>query len=102
MPMTAEPEIGEALAIYLGLRCVRWPQPDLDRVRARWGELAAERLAPQLQALVQDLRSLPLDGLPADLGEATEALMRQLRERHPTLSEPGVQALGWLWSFEMR
>lgn len=97
-----EDPINRALIVYTGFGKSPFPRARSGEVASLFGEVAAADLKARILALYVEMQfPLPDEGKRSKKS-VTERAVEQIRLRHPELTEDGLKALAWAYSFGLR
>ena len=99
--MDAADDINDALVIYTGFGKSPFPRARSADLVTRYGSGQGADLKARILALMEELGQPILDEKRSKKS-VTERAIEQLRPRHPELSETGLKALAWTFSFGLR
>lgn len=99
--MDAADDINDALVIYTGFGKSPFPRARSADLVTRYGPEQGADLKSRILALMEELGQPILDEKRSKKS-VTERAIEQLRPRHPELSETGLKALAWTFSFGLR
>ena len=94
-------DINDALVIYTGFGKSPFPRARSADLVTRYGAAEGADLKARILALMEELGQPILDETRSKKS-VTERAIEQLRPRHPELSETGLKALAWTFSFGLR
>ena len=97
----AADDINDALVIYTGFGKSPFPRARSADLVTRYGSELGADLKARILALMEELGQPILDEKRSKKS-VTERAIEQLRPRHPELSETGLKALAWTFSFGLR
>lgn len=92
------PELSEAVRIYLGSGTASWPQTNTDELVQQFGE-RANQLTQQIDAILNEAGQFQPDWDETDLAAGSRLLEKHLRARRPELSDEAIKAVAWAWSY---
>jgi len=95
-------ELSAALVVWTGWGETSWPSRDDSRVVAVYGSDCALDLLPRLRALEDDFYKSEANLTVADLAEMGRVAATQFRKLHPEITESGVAALAWCYTFDFK
>ena len=99
--MDAADDINDALVIYTGFGKSPFPRARSADLVTRYGSEQGADLKARILALMEELGQPILDEKRSKKS-VTERAIEQLRPRHPELSDTGLKALAWTFSFGLR
>ncbi len=92
------PELSEAVLVYLGSGTASWPQADTDGVVQRFGERATQ-LNQQIDTILSEAGQFQPNWNETGLMAGSHLLETHLRARRPELSDEAIKAVAWAWSY---
>ena len=95
-------ELNHAVVVGLGFRSAPVPALDRARLSATFGAQRAAELHGAINALLVEMRQLPVDWAAHTLPSGSAWAREQMRARHPELSEDALLALEWKFSYDSR
>ncbi|HEY8090477.1 MAG TPA: hypothetical protein VIF09_21595, partial [Polyangiaceae bacterium] len=78
-------ELSRAVVVFLGFGRMSWPHRDEAAIVREFGAERAASLLAQVESLLTDLGSLPVDWSVQSLASGGDAARTELRHRHPQL-----------------
>ena len=99
--MDADDDINDALVVYTGFGKSPFPRARSADLVTRYGAEQGADLKARILALMEELGQPILDEKRSKKS-VTERAIEQLRPRHPELSDTGLKALAWTFSFGLR
>lgn len=93
-------DVGRALVLWLGFGRAAWPQRDDDAIVAAFGPDRATSVLETLRALESDFYASDARIVAADLVAMGDRAAGQFRVQHPEVSEHGVSALRWAYTYD--
>jgi hypothetical protein len=97
-----DPELSEAIAIFIGFGVKPCPSPDESRLFVHSGKEKTQKLVPIIQKLFVEMDEVSVDWNSMNLNQATDHVVAVLHKKNPELSEIALKALGWLYSWNNR
>lgn len=99
---TVEDPINRALVVYTCFGKSPFPRARTGDLISQFGDAAAVDLRDRILALYLEMQfPLPDEGKRSKKS-VTERATEQIRLRHPELTEEGLKALAWAYSFGLR
>lgn len=92
------PELSEAVRIYLGFGSASWPQADSDAIAHRFGD-QVDQLSGQIVALLTEAEQFRPNWDEVDLAAATQLAAAHMRKLRPELTDEAIKAIAWAWSY---
>ena len=93
-------DVGQALVLWIGFGSAIWPRRDDDAIVAAFGPTDAPAVLETLRALESDFYASDARDVAPDLAAMGDRAARQFRDRHPEVSDQGVNALRWAYTFD--
>jgi len=94
-------DINDAIVIYTGFGKSPFPRARSNDLVTRFGPEQGGQLKLRILELMEELGQ-PITDEKRSKKSVTERAIEQLRPRHPELSETGLKALAWTFSFGLR
>ncbi|MGX5694881.1 hypothetical protein ACWKWP_01675 [Agromyces soli] len=95
-------QLSQAIVAYLQKGSAASPRSDRTAVRALVGEAEAEAAIAEVERVVKETISVPVDWRGLALGDAGRAAGAEMRRRYPWLSAQAIDALQWAFTFAWR
>jgi hypothetical protein len=95
-------ELSEAIVVWTGYRETTSPARDEQRLVGRLGETMCLRLLPRIRALADEFYASDARFVVEDLEEMGRLAASQFRHAHPELTDEGVNAFAWCYTFDYK
>jgi hypothetical protein len=99
--VTSDADVDRAIVVLTGFGTSTYPHRAFGDLADTFGADAAE-VESRVRDVLATLDSFEPDWDEVDLPEATRQARAFVASRHPELGEHALDALAWLYSFEMR
>lgn len=92
-------DLSKAVQLYLGYGSASFPQEDAQAVTAEFGPELGASLLWRAQSVLGEAGDLQPDWETQSLTSAKDWAEREIRTRHPGLTDAAVSAIGWAFSY---
>lgn len=95
-------DVSLALVKFLGYGVEPYPKEDAARIEKEFGSERAPALEERVRPILSELAALNPDWSRHSLVAAAEWAGREMRRRHPELSEEGIKAMSWIFTWRWK
>lgn len=100
--MENESELNKAIQTYLGFGKNSMPLANKESVFEIYGKKKGCELVSEIERLVDEVNTYPIDWTSLDLNKAGEVIRVMLLTNHPKLTSISIDALVWQFTYSWR
>lgn len=95
-------DVSLALVKFLGYGVEPYPKEDAARIEKEFGSERAPALEERVRPILNEFAALKPDWSRHSLAAAAEWAGKEMKRRHPWLSEEGIEAMSWIFTWRWK
>jgi hypothetical protein len=95
-------DVSLAIVKFLGYGVEPYPKEDAERIEKEFGSERAPALEGRVRLILGELAALKPDWSRHSLTAAAEWAGREMKRRHPQLSEDSIKAMNWTFTWRWK
>lgn len=95
-------DVSLALVIFLGYGVEPYPKEDPARIEKEFGSERASALEERVRPILSEFAALKPDWSRHSLAAAAEWAGKEMKRRHPELSEESIRAMSWIFTWRWK